>query len=1493
MNRLRILLVGALAATGISVVMAPAAEAASATVSGFSQCANGTGTAVTCTGGWINGAIQGSNSHYAEDNVVPQRVQIALPADNLEHSLTFTYQDRKGSVHAYDSLATYNKTVTDADPCGGLAASLCSGTPDTIPMTADPAPSIPPAATGISTAPAEHDLDAVDRRWTMFGGDLTTDTVVGHSSPASGDDLVTVTVRFKNPTPTTARTAILLFGGHLAVGGPNTADRAWGEDLGASSVSGGPYSFKLEKVDGNSTGAITNSIQAGAAAPLAPAAFTVTKSVNPTTAAPGGTVTYTVTVRNTGPQTGFTTFADDFNDAVAIGAVTTVPTGGTCTATTTGNKVLNCTTSPIAPGATQVFTYTGTMPTTFTGTPGGSNCAETQYAVNNTATITGGNVTIGAGPSSATVCVNAVAAFTVTKAVSAGPYAPGGSITYTVTVKNTGSAPGATTWVDDFDDRLAPSDAVSTPVGASCSPTEDAGNELFDCPTSELQPGASQTFVYTATIPATFSSDDVAGTDGCSPGSFAIKNRVTVSGEAKNVTICVPAAPVLTVAKTANASTVAPGAPVEYTVTVSNSGTAPGSLTFTDNYDDRLDPTVPAGCTDSGVAFTCTTGTIEPGESQSFVYTASMPSTFTGQAGGGACTSSQYLVRNDVTVAGQLVTRKDICVTAAPSFTITKEADPTKADPGQTVTYTITVTNNGTAAGTKSFVDNYDDRLDPTVPAGCTDSGVSFSCTTGTLNAGQSQTFIYTAVMPTTFSGASGVSPCAPGEYSVGNRVLVGTAVVAEQTVCVAASARYTVTKVVDDTTGIPGQTIEYKVTVKNTGEVAGVTTVVDDYDDRLTPTVPNGCSLVTVSGNKTMSCTTGSLAPGASQTFTYTAVLPASYTGPSGGGDCADGSFSIANSATLVNGTSASVEVCVAAAPRVSVTKSGSLEYNNAGEQIITYTLSYANTGAAEAQDVVVTDPVPPGTAFVSCTGGCAIGTDSARTIRWELAPIAPLTGAGTLVLKVRVTTNQACTISNTAAFTVGSGPSTTTNTVTTNVTPEDDPSTARSNGSATGISLTTSGLLDLVGPLFSNAFTSGNTLAISRSNSNQSGPGGPAVDSSRVLSVKIPSNGSLVDAGVLTTTSASSVTGAPAEARQTTTAEVAGLCLIPVAGICTVKSDTVRAVATTMANGSYAGVSTAGSTIENLRVVNTAVPVNLNQTTTIPLNPLIFGPGSYVAINERTGTSGLRTSDNKYVADQSVAMIHVKITGLLKLQAVEIFVAQATAHSEFAKTLVCSGATNRSVSGHAYVARLYTGPVLADLLLGYTQISPLGGAESESVAEVVIPRYGVIANAKAAHSSSAGSLGATSTTSRSWAEVAGDGTKPACVLSYVTNCVAKATLIRAEANSTARSTGSISTSAGTQFLNLSVFGLPIKAQPAANTTLVLPGIGFIILNEQFCDNGGPSSGTCTGNPHSGITVRALRVVITVANNILGLTPGIELVVSEAHADSLFRQLS
>jgi hypothetical protein len=78
------------------------------------------------------------------------------------------------------------------------------------------------------------------------------------------------------------------------------------------------------------------------------------------------------------------------------------------------------------------------------------------------------------------------------------------------------------------------------------------------------------------------------------------------------------------------------------------------------------------------------------------------------------------------------------------------------------------------------------------------------------------------------------------------------------------------------------------------------------------------------------------------------------------------------------------------------------------------------------------------------------------------------------------------------------------------------------------------------------------------------------------------------------------------------------------------------------------------------------------------------------------------------------------------------------------------------------------------------------------------------------------------------------------------------------------------------------------VSAAPPPNTVIELPGIGFVILNEQFCDANGTLANQCsdgTALGRAGLTVRNIHVVVTVPDNPSGLTPGAEIIVAEAHS--------
>jgi hypothetical protein len=341
------------------------------------------------------------------------------------------------------------------------------------------------------------------------------------------------------------------------------------------------------------------------------------------------------------------------------------------------------------------------------------------------------------------------------------------------------------------------------------------------------------------------------------------------------------------------------------------------------------------------------------------------------------------------------------------------------------------------------------------------------------------------------------------------------------------------------------------------------------------------------------------------------------------------------------------------------------------------------------------------------------------------------------------------------------------------------------------------------------------------------------------------------------------------------------------------------VRAVATTRATGSGSSINSAGTTFANLRVNGQSL-VNVSPNTKVGLPKALFGKDSYVALREEVGnTSGPsagQLSGGTYAANLEINMIRVHITDLLPLipgkQATEIIVGHAKAHSDFPQTRLCEGRAKQSVSGHAYVAAAQTDPDLLPALVGYSYIPSSGGDMSTSAASVQVPgppaaNAGSIVSAAAVDARSQGTLASGASQAASHAQVA-----DLCVLRAVTGlCTVGATAVRSQASSTAVAGSAASTDSapppGTQLVGLQIAGVPGPILAPRNSVVPLPGLGYLALNQQFCDGIGTPP-TCAGGAHTGLTVRQVVLVVTVPNP-LGLKLGAQVVVAEAHSDATY----
>jgi len=399
-----------------------------------------------------------------------------------------------------------------------------------------------------------------------------------------------------------------------------------------------------------------------------------------------------------------------------------------------------------------------------------------------------------------------------------------------------------------------------------------------------------------------------------------------------------------------------------------------------------------------------------------------------------------------------------------------------------------------------------------------------------------------------------------------------------------------------------------------------------------------------------------------------------------------------------------------------------------------------------------------------------------------------------------------------------------------------------------------------------------------------------GSTRDEDRLANVTVPNpvgTGTVVTADVVVASSQSTITEAPAQAAHTSIAETAAVNLL--GGFIT--ADAVRAQATATATGASASFNSTGSTIKNLKVGDTAMNV-VSPNTRVDLPSGRFGPGSFVIFFERMGSTSTpapgQIQGGTYAANLTVNMIHVLVTdlqpNLVGNQRVEVIVSNAVAESDFPQTDLCEIPPDQTVSGHAFVASAATEPSSAPTTVGFVDIPPSGGLDHQSLENVAIS---AAMSAGASESESSGTLTGGASTASSFAQAS-----EVCLLSGGNTCGIAATVVKSKSNSTATASGASSNDAGTQLVGVVVLGTPVSSAPPPNTVIDLPGIGFVILNEQFCDNEGTlpncSDGTVAG--HAGLTVRAIRLFVTAPDNPLGLQTG-QVIVAESHSDAAFRR--
>jgi uncharacterized repeat protein (TIGR01451 family) len=1101
-----------------------------------------------------------------------------------------------------------------------------------------------------------------------------------------------------------------------------------------------------------------------------------------------------------------------------------------------------------------------------------------------------------------TVTVTANAASTVSKGVrdegqtdiDTGNYTasvnavPSDFIDYQISYTNSGSSPANNVFVTDS--LAAHQTFVSCSNTASAPCTHSGQNVSWSLGT--VAPNATVIVDVEVQLDSTFAQTTTTITNVANGCIGSLTTSCTPTTPPTMVTVT--AAPATTITKlvrdegqsdtdsgtfTQTVSAV-PSDFVDYQISYTNSGAAPANNVFvTDTLAaGQTFVSCSSGCTQNGSLITWSLGAVAPNQIVVVDVEVQLAATFP-QTTTTINNVANGCIGSATTSCTPTTPPTTVTVTAAPATTITKlvrdegQSDTdsgtftqtVSAVPSDFIDYQISYTNSGTAPATAAFVTDALAAGQTFVSCSnsCSQSGSTVTWTLGAVAPNQTVVVDVEVQLAATFpQTTTTINNVANG--CIGSATTNCTPTTPPTTVTVTAAPATTITKLVRDegqtdtdsgtygptASAVPGDYVDYQISYTNSGTGPANNVFVTDAlaAGQTFVTCSSGC----MQSGQNVSWSLGTVGPNQTVVVDVEVKLDASF--PSGQTPIHNVANGCIGSATAnCTPTTPPTTVTVTATPNLSLVKSANATHGNPGDQI-TYTIAYSNTGNAPATGTVITEQVPAGTSLVSCSPACApggAGDPAGTTETWSIGTVAA--GAnGTVTMTVSVLNTVGCTIANTAKIAspdengnvqISSNPLTLTST------PGPNPGGAHASGSAYGAQITLlSGLISLP--------------PTATASSSQTGVGSNG-NSGSFLNINVLNT---LGVSVADANTRSTVTNTPAQATQTSVGEVSTINVL--GGLIT--ADVIRGQAEATANGGGSSISSAGTTITNLKI-NGKSYANVAPNTVVQL-PLLLGS---VTIDEEIGSTSGPTagtlSGGKYSADLTVNAldVHAALVGT-------IILGHAQAHADFPQTTLCSSAPTQSVSGHAFNASETTTPSLVPILAGFVGIPSSGGSASQSVATINLPPGGTIVQGSVVSSSTVGTVTPTSSTSTSIASV-GDG-KTANSVSVLGGLIT-AKLLISQANSTATPTSASSNATGTQFLGLKVAGVNITGTVAPNTVIPLLGLGYVILNEQI-----PETGTAG---HTGLTVRAIDVHVTLAN--LGLGIGADVIVDEAHSDATF----
>ena len=440
--------------------------------------------------------------------------------------------------------------------------------------------------------------------------------------------------------------------------------------------------------------------------------LTIAATASASTATPGTTVNYTITVTNSG-QVAYPAAA--FTDALAgVLDDASYNNDATATAGSVSFTSPNLTWSgSLAIGASATITFSVTvnspdagnkvLASTITSASAGNNCASGST-----------------DPRCATSVSVLLPGLTMAVTADTASTTPGATVGYTVTVTNSGQTPytGAT-----FTDSLA---GVLSDASYNGDVSATAGSVSFASPdltwTGDLAVGAAATVTFSVTV------------KNPDPGDKLMVDKVTSATAGSNCPAggtdprCSSSIPVLVpglnIAVSAGSATTTPGSVVHYTVTVTNSGQTPYTgATFTDPLGGVLDDAVynsDASATAGTASFASPnltwTGNLAVGAAATITFSVTVNNPDTGNKILASTITSATAGSNCAAGSGDAPCTSTVNVAV---LAIVNSSNVSTTTPGGVVRFTATFTNAGQVAYTGiTIASNIAGVLDDATPNG-------------------------------------------------------------------------------------------------------------------------------------------------------------------------------------------------------------------------------------------------------------------------------------------------------------------------------------------------------------------------------------------------------------------------------------------------------------------------------------------------------------------------------------------------------------------------------------------------------------------------------------------------------------------------------------------------------------------------------------------------------------------------------------------------------